>query len=246
VLVFGVGLGWIVRNARIQRKAVVAIEKAGGRVGYNWEWQNDHWNLSGKPWAPRWLVNTLGADYFGHVVVVLISTRKPSAEELAHVGNLRQLEVLLFYDSNLADNDLAHLNKLANLRNLQLSWSGSRRGLKISDSGIERLKGLTNLEELGLAGTQISDAGLRNVEGMTKLKGLSLEETPITDNGLAHLKDLTELNYLDVSGTQVTDKGLVHLKGLTKVKLSYVRRTSVTDAGVKELQRSLPNIKMYR
>ena len=70
VLVFGAGLGWIVHEAHIQRDAVAAIKKAGGFVKYDWEWRFGK-NISGaKPWAPRWLVDLIGVDYFGHVTVV--------------------------------------------------------------------------------------------------------------------------------------------------------------------------------
>jgi hypothetical protein len=39
VLLFGVGLGWIVRQAHIQRDAVAAIKWAGV-VHYDWEWHS--------------------------------------------------------------------------------------------------------------------------------------------------------------------------------------------------------------
>jgi hypothetical protein len=39
VLVIGALLGWMARRARVQREAVAAIQKAGGMVGYNWEWK---------------------------------------------------------------------------------------------------------------------------------------------------------------------------------------------------------------
>ena len=35
VLILGGGLGWIAHRARVQREAVAAIEKAGGKVDYN-------------------------------------------------------------------------------------------------------------------------------------------------------------------------------------------------------------------
>lgn len=41
VLVIGAGLGWLVRQAHIQRDAVAAIEEAGGEAYYDWEWE---WN----------------------------------------------------------------------------------------------------------------------------------------------------------------------------------------------------------
>jgi hypothetical protein len=40
VLVIGIGSGWLargIRSAQIQRDAVVAIQKAGGFVLYDWE-----------------------------------------------------------------------------------------------------------------------------------------------------------------------------------------------------------------
>jgi hypothetical protein len=40
VLVIGAGLGWLVRSARIQREAVVAIVEDGGVVVYDWQESN--------------------------------------------------------------------------------------------------------------------------------------------------------------------------------------------------------------
>jgi hypothetical protein len=83
----------MVRSARIQREAVTAIQDAGGSVSYDWQWiPGDHWGSSvsppgGKPWAPQWLVNLIGVDYFGHVTLVVLCD-SPAATEttIAHVG----------------------------------------------------------------------------------------------------------------------------------------------------------------
>jgi hypothetical protein len=57
VLVIGAGLGWIVREAHIQREAVAAIKKAGGSVRYSWEyeweWRDGNSIEGGEPWAPK-------------------------------------------------------------------------------------------------------------------------------------------------------------------------------------------------
>src|SRR5438067_11575517 len=99
VLLLGGGLGWIVRAARVQREAVAAIRKAGGHVAYNWEWKNGHWLLSGgkplAPNAPRWLVHTLGIDFFGHVALVSISLPDDPDEVFTHIGQLEGLEDLI-------------------------------------------------------------------------------------------------------------------------------------------------------
>jgi hypothetical protein len=70
VIVIGLGLGWIVRSTRIQREAVAAIERAGASVTYDSGWTENRLPLNREPWAPKWLVNMIGVDFFGHVVEV--------------------------------------------------------------------------------------------------------------------------------------------------------------------------------
>jgi Leucine Rich repeat len=246
VLLMGGWIGWVARSARIQHDAVLAIEKAGGMTGYDWQWRNDRWVSGAKPWAPDWLVKAFGADYFGVVVVVFVSMQKAPDDLFTHIENLGHLEVVFISDSALTDDNLDHLKNLLSLRNLQLTRSGPRGGVKISDAGIDRLKGLVNIEHLGLAGIQITDAALASLKRMTKMADLGMEDTPITDAGLVHVEGLTNLSYLDLSGTQITDGGLKHLRPLTKLGLCYVRNTHITDEGVRELQKALPSLKMYR
>ncbi len=85
VLLVGAWLGWTVRTASIQRDAITAIEKAGGRLFYSWEWKNGKLIPFGKPKWPNWLVRRLGVDYFGHVAIV----------SLAGMGNSRDFEYCL-------------------------------------------------------------------------------------------------------------------------------------------------------
>ena len=40
MIVVGAGMGWIVRQAHVQRDAVAAIRRAGCSVMYNWEWSD--------------------------------------------------------------------------------------------------------------------------------------------------------------------------------------------------------------
>ena len=51
VLVIGGGLGWVVRSAQLQREAVAAIQRAGGRVKYDWEWKSRSPIHNGRPAA---------------------------------------------------------------------------------------------------------------------------------------------------------------------------------------------------
>jgi len=51
---------------------------------------------------------------------------------------------------------------------------------------------------------------------------------------------------LKLNNTQVTDAGLKHLSGLSELEFLWVHNTEVTDAGVAELQKALPNCKIFR
>lgn len=99
---------------------------------------------------------------------------------------------------------------------------------------------------LGLAGTKVTDTGLEQIKGLKNLRRLHLEKTNITDAGLAHLSGLAELRYLNLYGTKVSDAGLAHLKGLKNLEKLYLWQTEVTDAGAKALKEALPNITINR
>jgi len=238
VLVIGVWLGWIVRSVRIQRDAVTAIEKAHGRVMYDWQWKNGRSTPRVGPW--RGLVDLLGVDYFNHVTWVVFPGEATDAE-MAHLGNLARIDTLVLDPSNVSDLGLAHLDRLTSLRWLSISSSvGS------TDTRIMRLKTLTRLQGLNLDRTDVTDAGLPHLKGLTGLELLGLSDTGITDSGLAHLGGLTNLHWLDLHGTQVTDAGMAHLKGLTKLSNLFLEGTQVTDAGEKELKQALPTLKIFR
>ena len=115
VLVIGVWLGWIVHTARIQRVAVAVIKQAGGTVYYDWERRNGILTSGGKPWAPAWLVDLVGVDYFGHVNDAWLGPSKISNEVIAQVGRLRRLQVLLLPPSSVSDAELAQLTGLTKL-----------------------------------------------------------------------------------------------------------------------------------
>jgi hypothetical protein len=97
VLLIGGSLGWLVRGERIQRDAVAAIEREGGHVRYNGEnilydaapgW---HDMQPEETWAPRWLVRSLGVDFFYHVTTVYLN-QPPARPQMVSVGRLCSLE----------------------------------------------------------------------------------------------------------------------------------------------------------
>ncbi len=109
---------------------------------------------------------------------------------------------------------------------LVLSGSG------ITDTGLEELAGMKNLQVLWLSETQITDAGLVHLAGLKNLQRLALSLTRITDAGLVHLAGLKNLQGLNLSGTQITDAGLEKLAGM-KLKVLRIPDEAKTDLGLK-------------
>jgi|SRR5579872_1559875 len=119
-------------------------------------------------------------------------------------------------------------------------------GMENTDAETTYLSGLLNIQKLWLADTAATDASLAHLSGLTNLEELWLKRTKITDAGLPRLSGLKKLRCLSLYGTKVTDSGLVHLSGLTNLELLYLHATPVTDEGIEELQKALPDCKIFR
>ena len=238
----GVWLSWLVQTARTQRIAVEAIRRAGGSVKYDRAWSGGPNIPERKAWAPPWLVNFVGVDYFGTVVAVNLSRdfgdamwdgcsdRSPVHSAMVHVGYLSGLRELNLDTSCVTNADLEHLRGLRKLAELDLELTA------VTDVGLKKLEGLANLSYLSLSGSEVTDAGCGRLGNLHSLSQLSIANTTITDNGLARLGGLTNMSGLNLSGTQITDASVERLVTFTKLKLLLLGNTKITDAGVSELK----------
>ena len=112
------------------------------------------------------------------------------------------------------------------------------RSTKINDTGMRDLEKLTNLKKLSLGQTKITDYGVEHIKGLTKLQSLNLGYTGLTDDGMPFLKDMTELENLYLARTAVSDAGMPVIKGFTKLKMLYMPGVYVTDVGLENLKDS--------
>lgn len=200
---------------------------------------------------------------------------------ITHTG-LRHLAAnanLLAFDLELCDgitDDACEpLGEMKQLRSLVLKKSGFERH-RITDTGLQRLQGLSNLEVLNLYGNQVTDAGLTHLQPLNKLRELNLSLLAITDKGLKHLLPLTKLDHLELlysegfagpaltngmvefleplsnlttlnlTGAKFTDAGLERLRVLKKLKTLQLVRTGVTEVGMRAFQVALPECELIR
>ena len=241
VLVIGGGLGWLVRSARIQREAVAAIKSAGGLVFYDGKWIDGVHDSAATTWAPRWLVDLVGFDYFGRVTMVAIDSFSTAAKtKTSPVGDLASLQQSRTRESSFPGAVLAHLTGLPRLSVLKLS------GHQVTDDELIHLEGLTNVSHLDLVSTRITGAGLVHLKALNRLSKLCIHDSPLTDDGLANLRKLKSLSSLSLVETPISDAVLANLTGLTNLSELNLRGAQVTDAGVRELQKALPGLKITR
>jgi hypothetical protein len=111
----------------------------------------------------------------------------------------------------------------------------------VTDDHLDGLSAFDRLDGLYLYSTRVTDAGLERVRGQTHLRLLWLQGTRVTDSGLVHLARLANLEELYLEDCRVTDDGLEHLKGLARLKKLSLARTGVSAAGVERLKQALPN-----
>jgi hypothetical protein len=165
---------------------------------------------------------------------------------------------------DIADNDLAALRGLPNLKHLILDYcpitdaglrhvgrapsllSLSLTRTDVTDAGLAELSGVIGLEELRLDETAITDAGLVHVATFPQLRSLSLYRTGVTDAGLASLTGLYFLERLSLDETRVTNRGLRGLARFPYLNELKVWKTHVTPAGIEALQKALPKLRVVQ
>ncbi|MGO9468924.1 MAG: hypothetical protein ACLQIB_22020 [Isosphaeraceae bacterium] len=170
VLLIGGGIGWVAYRARVQGEAVASINKAGGSVLYDWQFAGG--TTAGtcqegrKPWAPRWMVDFLGPDYFGTVILVNLEGCR-TAEVLPSVAHLHRLETLILFMTDVTDERMSQLAGLDRLRELNLHDTG------LGDAGLRPLECLPQLREIALP-QFVTDAGLIRLGRMSVLRKVDL------------------------------------------------------------------------
>jgi Leucine-rich repeat (LRR) protein len=171
------------------------------------------------PGDPKWLYNHVN-----------LNSGKVSADLLAKLTALPEIERLSLSQSDVTDAALHSLKQLPELRYLDLSDTA------ITNAGLAQLALLPQLESLLLARTRITGAGLAALTKLKNLEGLELGGTAIQDAGLQHVAALPKLSFLDLSGTKIGDLGLHYLRKSTNIGSLNLTGTLVTDAGLTDLQ----------
>jgi len=188
--VSAVALGWIVSQAKRQRRAVAAVRAMGGHVTFATrlvaqpadapEQPLKYTQQSRPGWAPDWIPD----EYVERPKAVYV--QGSTDQDFSFLASLPTLEtVCLLECPNFDDADAAYLKGLKKLKLLSLIGSG------ITNAGLAELSKLPQLRILQLRGAHIDDAGIEHLRKLSSLTELDVFNTDISRQGVAQLaKDL--------------------------------------------------------
>jgi hypothetical protein len=264
VLVVGGLLGWTINRARRQQRTVAWIVKSGGSVTYddrNWyrdfdlEFRGSYPYPDKVSWAPEWLVDRIGIDYFHRVVRVVF---QPQSDEhaAAAVNALKEIgppRDLTLHGPLFVDRFVRRLDELNGIEGLRLvslpfrltdkAWLASLArlrqlrflaivGSEFGDDGLKAITALKQLECLELSYARITDSGLAHLESLPRLKTLVLGPSHLSPAGLRRLHGLSRLDSLTIGDSRLVESGLKELKSLRRLKRLGLEGTPISDAGL--------------
>lgn len=171
--VLAVALGAWVGPAIRQRDSVLALERLGGVISYDF----NPYYPEGSPWR-RWLSTSLGNDFVGNVVSVWMRPDRATwerkfvgrykgriphtdgpmitDEDMRVIANLNGLEVLVLSKTEIGDVGIRHLSERpsTSLRDVSLDQTN------VTDAALVPLSGFRGLRHLDLRGTAVSKAAI--------------------------------------------------------------------------------------
>ncbi len=144
------------------------------------------------------------------------------------ISGFKKIEVLYLMTNTLGgtwDEKAKVISTLRNLKELHLTTDAS-------DTGIQYLGNLKNLERIELCGGKYSGKGFENWQDCKKLRNVTLLYSQVTDEGLKYICELEGLTDLWVESDSFTDAGLRHVKNLRNLTSIAVDGDQLSDEGI--------------
>jgi hypothetical protein len=187
VVVAGLLLAPLANYARLARRQARAIEHlrgGGSRVEF-YDSADDVWdgNVPHQyAWHERQLLKWFGKEYIAQVSFVHFFPQEMNAADLAQLGELRQLQILLIDNVEVVDNDaLRQFEKLQELKYMRMSADN------LSSGGVAHIAKSKGLVELLFIAPQVNDEAVDELASLKQLKLLHLG-TSISPAGIATLR----------------------------------------------------------
>ena len=170
--------------------------------------------------------------------------RAVRSEDIAVVGQLRQLGFLNLRAVELSDDAVPILVALPKLSVLILDWSyDGSCGPRFSPQGLSRFRACRALKCLRLTGCAVDDSVLTALaSSLSQLDDLFVGRTRITDSSMSAVKNLRNLTWFNFAETKVTDAGVSALASHPSIRTISLEGTRVSNASLAVLA-TMPQLK---
>jgi hypothetical protein len=213
-----VGCVWLAivfNQCRRQRRAVEAIENAGGLVGFDYQFDAGKKDVPSP--GPPWLRTIVGDELFRtpvHVEIrgegindAFLSEHLPGVRSakylhvesdeitdvgLASIAPLAAVEMLAVESTRISDAELIAIGEMHQLRVLALNSP------LITDAGAAHLVNLKQLQALTLDNARLSPTSIRSLKGLDQLAFIHSVQNPANEAQLASLRRLIDVDFTDV------------------------------------------------
>jgi hypothetical protein len=182
---------------------------------------------------------------FGYLVLFTGALLAEGGEDTAWITNAGgtfsrnsagQITAVNFRASWVTDAEMRNVAKLPALASLDLSLT------RVTDQGMQELRGLTGVVELNLRFAEyVTDEGLAAIKSWKKLQRLVLHGTKVSDTSLEHIAGISTLETLDLGSVMLTDVALERLTVLPNLKALTIGGNELGDAGLQAL-RQMPGL----
>ena len=166
---------------------------------------------------------------------LVFSSNALSGEIPAELGNLANLQTLYLYANDLSGEIPAELGNLANLQTLSLSWN------ELSGEIPMELGNLANLQTLYLYANDLSGEIPAELGSLTNLQWLILHGNQLSGEIPSELGSLTSLQWLHLDNNQLTGEIPSELGDLTNLQRLQLQGNELTGQLPEEL-RHLSNL----
>jgi len=136
-------------------------------------------------------------------------------------GRFAALESLTASDTQFGFFGLEEARRLSHLRVLDIA------NAFVTNEALEDLKACRSLHVLNISNNKFTDVGLRHLAGLTELEELQLAGcVAVTDSGLNHLRRHTQLKFLNLDGTSCTQPAV------SRLKEQFLKQTTIRHDGM--------------
>jgi Leucine-rich repeat (LRR) protein len=176
---------------------------------------------------------------------LFIRNSQISSDAFIHLKDMVQLRAIIIHNIPLSAEGLRHLQILPHLEEINITldkpWDG-----EFNDQCMGIIQTFPAVRTLWIACNKVTDAGLDRIRGMTNLERLSIGSEQVTDAGLAKIAELQNLLWLDLNSSKIGDNGVRHLKKLTKLQTSILPSGQMSDGEIVEFKKALPGVKVLQ